>query len=314
MPLADIRLLLAGWSSDDTELVRRLLRKHLSRLERDLSDGRRELSTVRALLDHRENPMASSHTASVRFTADASELAAALDAVLFAASTDPELPMLTGVLFDIEQGALHAVATDRHRMAVARASGVGDGALGTRIIVPSPLARAMRALLADRGSAQLAVEGGHVVLEAGQRQAAGQCLDHDFPDYRRLVRLPAGARVLVDVPAFRDAVETGPVRTADVPEPGTAPADVSVLKVTADGTVAVCANSDDGDGDGDGEVDCGDGQEHVAVNREFLLDALAAAAQDQLILEFGAPTAPMAIRRTDTEETFSILMPVRLDT
>ena len=300
MPLADIRLLLAGWSSTDTELVRRLLQSHLGRLERDLSDARRELSTVRALLDHRENPMASPHTASVRFTVGAPELAAALDAVRFAASTDPELPMLAGVLFDIEHGGLHAVATDRYRMAVAHARGSGDGAPRAQVIVPSPLADAMRALLTERGSVRLTVDGDHVALEAGARQAAGQCLDHDFPDYRRLVRLPAGTRARVDVPAFREALATGPVRTAEVTEPGAAPRDLSVLKVTDDGTVAVCA---DGDDDAD----------RIAVDRAFLLDALAAGARDQLVLEFRTSTAPMAIRRTDSEDTFSILMPVRLD-
>jgi DNA-binding transcriptional MerR regulator len=301
MPLADMRLVLAGWSGTETELVRRLLRTHLRRLERDLSDARREFSTVRALLDHRENPMASPRIATVQFTVAAPELAAALDAVRFAASTDPELPMLGGVLFDIEGESLHAVATDRYRMAVARARGTGDGAPRTQIIVPSSLADAMRALLSDGGSVHLRVEGNHVALEAGARQAAGQCLDHDFPDYRRLVRLPAGTRALVDVPAFRVAVETGPVRTAEAPEPGASPCDLSVLKMARDGTVTVCADSDDD-------------PDRVAVNREFLLHALVAGARDQLILEFGAPTAPLAIRRTDTEDTFSMLMPFRLDT
>jgi DNA-binding transcriptional MerR regulator len=302
MPLADIRLLLAGWSSTDTELVRGLLRTHLSRLERGLSDARRELSTVRALLDHRENPMTSPHAASVRFTVGAPELAAALDAVRFAAGTDPELPMLAGVLFDIENGSLHAVATDRYRMAVAQAHGTSEGAPRTQVIVPSPLADAMRALLGEGGSVHLTVEGDQVALDAGARQAAGQCLDHDFPDYRRLVRLPAGRRALVEIPAFREAVESGPVRTGDAPEPGAAPALLSLLKVAADGTVAVCADGEDDD------------SESVAVNREFLLHALdAAGAREQLILEFGPSTAPMAIRRTDTEDTFSILMPVRLE-
>lgn len=42
MPLPDIRLVLAGWSGQDTELVRRLLGAHLRRLERDLSGARKE--------------------------------------------------------------------------------------------------------------------------------------------------------------------------------------------------------------------------------------------------------------------------------
>lgn len=130
---------------------------------------------------------------------------------------------------------------------------------------------------------------------------SGQRLAHDFPDYRRLVQLPAGRRVVVDVPALREALETGPVRTAEAGEPGPSARDVSVLATTDDGTVTVV-----GDGDADGNS--------VGVDRGFLLDALAAADRDRLVLEFGAaPTAPLAIRRTDDEGTFSLLMPVRLD-
>ncbi|MFG2026093.1 MerR family transcriptional regulator [Streptomyces sp. NPDC048825] len=302
MPLADIRLVLAGWSSADSDLVRKLLQTHLRRLEQGLSDARSEFSTLRALLDHRENAMTSLRTATVKLSVSALELAAALDAVRFAASTDPELPMLGGVLFDIEGEALDVVATDRYRMAVARASTAGHGGTRVQVIVPAPLADAMRALLSGEGPVQLTVDGDRVTLETGdgRGQAAGQCLDHDFPDYRRLVHLPAGRRVLVDVSAFQETVRTGPVRASDVRKPDDVSCDLSVLKVTDDGTVTICEDGDDG-------------QDHVAVNREFLLDALAAGARDQLILEFGAPTAPLSIRRPDTEDTFSILMPVRLE-
>jgi DNA-binding transcriptional MerR regulator len=300
MPLSDIRLVLAGWSSADTDLVHNLLQAHLRRLERGLSDARSEFSTVRALLECRENPMTSFHTANLRLAVSAPELAAALDAVRFAASTDPQLPMLDGVLFDIENDSVHVVATDRYRMALAHAGTTGHGGPRVQAIVPSPLADAMRALLSGDASVQLTLDGDRVALEAGDRQASGQCIKHDFPDYRRLVGLPPGHRVLIDVPAFREAVETGPVRANVVREQDGVSCDLSVLKVTADGAVTVCEDGDDN-------------QDHVAVNREFLLQALAAGASDQLTLEFGAPTAPLAIRRTDTEDTFSLLMPVRLD-
>ncbi|MGW6709639.1 DNA polymerase III subunit beta family protein [Streptomyces sp. NPDC054956] len=309
MPLADIRLVLAGWSGADTDLVRTLLEAHLRRLERGLADARTEFSAVRALLASRENPMTSSTTAAtataftgaVRLTLSAPELAAALDAVRFAVSTDPELAMLGGVLFDIEGEGLRVVATDRYRLAVARAATDGHGGGRVQVIVPAPLADAMRALLGDEtASVRFTVDGGRVALETGDREAAGQCLDHDFPDYRRLVRLPAGRRALVDVPAFRTAVETGPVRANEVRGQDGAACDLSLLEVGADGVVTVREDGDYGQG-------------LVAVNREFLLDALAAGARDELLLEFGAPTAPLAIRRTDTEETFSLLMPVRLE-
>ncbi|MFD8028490.1 MerR family transcriptional regulator [Streptomyces sp. NPDC059717] len=299
MPLADVRLVLAGWSGTDGDLVRELLQAHLRRLEADLSDARVEFSTLQGLLARRENTMTPSRI-TIRLTTSARALAAALDAVRFAAGTDPELPMLGGVLFDFEGETLHVVATDRYRMAVARAETTGHGGPPAQVIVPAPLVDAMRALLNREGPVRLDVDGDRVTLETGDGQASGRCLDHAFPDYRRLVHLPTGSRALVDATTFRTALENGPVRTSEAREQGAASHDLSVLKVAHDGSVVIC---DDGDDD----------QNHIAVNREFLLDALAAAGGDQVILEFGVPTAPIAIRLPGDQATFSILMPVRLD-
>ncbi|MCX4778832.1 MerR family transcriptional regulator [Streptomyces sp. NBC_01264] len=309
MPLADIRLVLAGWAGADTDLVRGLLRAHLLRLEQGLSDARTELSTIRALLERRETPMSASTTlptttptpTATRLTLSGPELAAALDAVRFAVGSDPGLPVLGGILFDIEDGALRVVATDRYRLAVARAGAAGHTGPRLQRLVPAPLADAMRALLSEGAPVLLTVDGDRVALETetADRQAAGRCLGHEFPDYRRLVTLPAGRRVLVDVPAVRKALEDGPVRPAEREQDG-ATGDVSVLRVTDGGALSL------GDSGADDPAD-------VGLNRAFLLDALAAGARDQLILELGAPKAPVVIRRPDDEESFSLLMPVRLD-
>lgn len=333
MPVPDIRLVLAGWAGADTDLVRGLLRAHLLRLEGGLSDARSEFSAIRALLDRRENPLitsigtsndtsggasastpranATTATATAtaaavaattaRLTVSGSELAAALDSVRFAVSADPGLPVLGGILFDVEDGALRVVATDRYRLAVARAGAAGHTGPRLQFLVPAPLADAMRALLGDDAPVLLTVDGDRVALEteSADRQAAGRCLGHGFPDYRRLVSLPAGRRVPVDVPAFREALRSGPVRPAEREQDGVT-GDVSVLKVTDGGGVSL---GDDGDDD----------PANVGLNRAFLLDALAAGARDRLILELGAPKAPVVIRRPDDEEAFSLLMPVRLE-
>jgi DNA-binding transcriptional MerR regulator len=295
MPLADIRLVLASWSSPDTDLVRKLLTAHLRRLEQGLSDARSEFSALRALLDQRENVMASLRIAAVRLTIAAPELAAALDTVRFAASTDPELPMLGGILFDIEGENLHVVATDRYRLAVARAAVDGHDGSRVQVIVPTPLADAMRALSDGEGPVRFSLDGDRVTLKSGDRQTAGRCLDHDFPDYRRLLPQAADRRVLVEVTEFREALERGPVRVDE-----TGAHDLSLLRVE-DGTVTPCADDDAGD------------PHLVAVNRQFLLDALTAGARDRLVLELTARTAPIVIRRPDDESGFSMLMPVRLE-
>lgn len=93
--------------------------------------------------------------------------------------------------------------------------------------------------------------------------------------------------------AFRKALEAGPVRSGETGADG-----VSVLRLEEGGTVTLCA---------DGAED----PYRVGVNRAFLLEAPAAGDWDRLILELGTPTTPLAIRRPDDEDTFSVLMPVR---
>jgi DNA polymerase III sliding clamp (beta) subunit (PCNA family) len=51
--------------------------------------------------------------------------------------------------------------------------------------------------------------------------------------------------------------------------------------------------------------------EQVAVNREFLLQALDAGGAGQLVLELDGPIKPLAVRVPGDDSRFSILMPVR---
>ena len=244
--------------------------------------------------------MTSLHPTSVRLSVASPELATALDSVRFAAGNHAELPTPSGILFDCEEDVLHLVATDRYRMAVAPACTTGHDGPRTRVVVPLPLADAMRALLTGAEPVRLAVDGDRVTLESGDRRTSGRSLGSEFPDYRRLVHLPAGRRAHVDTVAFPKTLLTGPVRASKTREQNGGHHDLSVLRVAESGTVVVCKDGDDD-------------QDNVAVNREFLLQALAAGDRNDLILEVGTPTAPIAIRRPDDEGAFSLLMPVRLD-
>ena len=56
------------------------------------------------------------------------------------------------------------------------------------------------------------------------------------------------------------------------------------------------------------------GPSAVGVNREFLLQALAAERNDQLSLELGGPISPLTIRGGATPHGLSLLMRVQLQT
>ncbi|WP_233533520.1 MerR family transcriptional regulator [Kitasatospora sp. SolWspMP-SS2h] len=274
LPLAGITRVLTGSPAE----ARAELDAHLRRLEDGLTDARRELSTVRALLDSREFPVPQT-----RLTVPAPALAAALDAVRFAAPADAALPAVAGIFLDAEDGVLHLVATDRYRLAVADCPAALDGPPASALL-PTALADAARALLADAEEAELTFDGAQFTVRAAGRSLSGERGGADFPDYRRLLRLEPTHRVTLTAAQLRALPE-------------------STAEDTGAPVAALTATAADALPGGGSPADL-----LVHVNRDFLLEAAGGA--EQLVLELGGPIAPLAIRFPARADTFSLLMPV----
>jgi DNA-binding transcriptional MerR regulator len=275
LPLADICRVLEH--RRDPSVVDEVLGAHLTRLEDGLADARRELLHARALLDQ-EKPV----TTLVRTTA--TELAAALRAVRYAVGTDPELPMLTGVLLDIDDDAARLAASDRYRLAVSVLAGAEVTGAPASVLAPVALVDEVLAALADDGPATIRLAGDEITVELPGRTVSGRRLDHDFPDYRRMMRGDGEHRLDVDVAEFRAQLAAAPTRTVPTGPDG------------AEETATVLTL---------GPVELG-------VNREFLLEALDSGATGQLVLELDGPLTPLALRDPARPGDVSLLMPIRL--
>ncbi|MDR3036483.1 MAG: MerR family transcriptional regulator [Kitasatospora sp.] len=274
LPLAGITRVLTGSPAE----ARAELDAHLRRLEDGLTDARRELSAVRCLLDSREFPVPQT-----RLTVPAPALAAALDSVRFAAPADAALPAVAGIFLDAEDGVLHVVATDRYRLAVADCPASLDGPAvlsgpPASALLPTALADAARALLADAEEAELTLDGGLFTIRAAGRSLSGERAEADFPDYRRLLRLEPTHRVTLTAADLRALPED-------------------------DGSTTLTATAADALPDASAPADL-----LIHVNRDFLLQAAGTA--EQLVLELGGPIAPLAIRFPSRADTFSLLMPI----
>jgi DNA polymerase-3 subunit beta len=281
MPVAEIAE--AVRELGDPGAVRDRLDRHRRRLEDGLADAKRELLRIHTLLDLEENLM-------TRITLPAAALAAGLDAVRFAAA-DPA-GLLPGVLFDTGDGTLTLVATDRFRMALAEVAADVEGP-PARLSVPLSF---VEGLLSLTGPVTLDLSADGVRAEAGGTVLEDKPLPVEFPDYKRLVehgREPS-ARATVDTAALRELVATAPGTPRE--HDGTA-YEIVIFGFDPDGRVRLASESEWSD-------------EHIAVNREFLLEALDAGNSGQLVLELDGPIHPLALR-VPGESRYSILMPVR---
>ena len=279
LPLEDIRTVVT-----DPAHAGSVLAAHLVRLEAGLADARREISIVHHLLENPETPM-------YRCTLPAA-LVHALHEVRYAVSHDPDEERLHGVYLDSEPGRVRVVATDRYRLATSAV--VTSERTDLHLLLP--VAAADELLAADvTGSLDVLVTDGTITLTSEGCTVQAEVPDVDFPSYRTL--LHHGPReVLVHAMALRTQLETG--ATTTLTHEGNAVADdVSLLTIGQRG-VHVGATDEP-----DAVV--------VAVNRQFLLQALDAGSQ--LTLGIDDPIAPLAIRDPDRDGTMSVLMPVRLE-
>ena len=278
MPLAGIREVLEH--RDDPARVDALLAGHVRALEAGLADARRVLSTVPLLLEPLERP--------VSVTVPAPDLAAALGAVRFAAGSDPELPVLASVLFDLADRVLTLVATDRYRLARATVPASEGSAFSA--VVPVAVVDEIASVL-GAGAVTITVEDATITVRAGGAEVSGTLGEDVYPDYRRMPWdrwTPAGTAT-VDAAALRSAVAAAPERTS-VREQDGVEFPVTELAVGPGGAVTVAPGG-------------------VGVNREFLLEAVDAGGGGQLLLSLDGPVAPLVLR---SERSTSLLMPVRL--
>lgn len=284
MPLPEITALLHRL--DDPPAMHALLDAHLRRLELGLIDARRELSRIHRLIDGDIDPVEAPMTV---LTVSSGALRDAIAAVRYAAGTDPEFPVLGGVLVEICAGALRLVATDRYRMAVADVPLLDLTGPDIGVIAPLPLVDALVPLLATDAPVTLSLAADTIAATAGGHELGGVPIPGDYPDYRRALAVKAGepVRVTIDAAALRRQVATARTVLRE---------DSPVLVLTTDETGAVAVGDPDG-------------PHRIAVNREFLLAALDAGDPGQLVLELDGPIMPLALHGP---ASFTVLMPVRL--
>jgi DNA polymerase-3 subunit beta len=264
--------------------VREIVALHRQRLADGYADARRELSRLELMLDLEERTV-------THVTLPACDFAAALAAVRFAASTAPDLPALNGVLVETTEDALLVMATDRYRLASARVPARVEGS-PARVVLPMSFVAAIEAA----GAGPVVLELTDNLVRLGALEAVP--VDADYPDVRRMLERPGTDRraVDVDVAALRDAIAGAPLIHR---EHEGHPYEILVLGVDPAGSLRVAAESDW----------AADADAHVAVRREFLLEALDAGGAGQMLLELDGPIHPLLVR--GTSERYSLLMPLR---
>lgn len=241
----------------------------------------------------------------------------AIDQVAFAAANDESRPVLTGVLVRLRDDTIIFAAADGFRLAT-RTLTLPDSARrpadSQEFIIPARALSELSSIIGNtEGEVGITVtpSGGQVLFHTETVDLVSRLIDGKFPDFERIIPGAYTTRTLLDTPALVKAVKLASFFAS---------ASQKVVKLVMQpggdlepGKLIISANAaevGDNTGELDGIVNGEGGQ--IAMNVDYLAQALAAIKTAQVAIETQTTQSPGVFKPVGQDDYTHIIMPMTI--
>lgn len=232
--------------------------------------------------------------------------------VAFAAATDDQRPILTGVSMVFEGDELRMAATDAFRLSVVNATMPARVHERISLIVPArALGEVARVAGDDDESIYIVLPEGHMqlVFKMDSVVVRSQLIDGTFPDFSNIIPRGAKTRAVMGTASFQKACKAADIFAREASH--TARIHINPGNELMNGFASISATSAE-TGDNVAQVDATvDGKEiEIAFNVRFINDVLTIIDTPQVALETNSPMEPGVIRPVGESRFFHVIMPM----
>ncbi len=253
--------------------------------------------------DPGEYPAVAEFSDKADFQVSAEVLGGLIDRTLFAAARAHSHYAISGVLWEATGKKLQLIATDGHRLALAKASLPAAGA-DTSAIVPSKLMNLLqRAVGASEETLDVKITETQILVRTAKAVLLSSLVQGNFPKYQDVVPKDCNQKASLDTGMFAHRIRQAALLTNEESR--------GVRLAFETGKVTLTSRAPE---TGEAEVTMQVGYDgepmNVAFNPVFLTDALKVMGSDEITLEFSAPNKP-AVLKSGTEFLY-VVMPVDL--
>lgn len=275
------------------------------------ADGRLDMDAGRShftlpLLPAGDFPKMTAEGFSHAYVVSCADLRRLIDKTRFAISTEETRYYLNGIYLHAHDGALRAVATDGHRLALSEIE-LPSGAAGIPgIIIPRKTIAEIRRLIDGvDGDVNLSVSDAKIRFEFGSAVLTSKLIDGTFPDYDRVIPKSNEKELVIDNKIFADAVD----RVATI----SAEKSRSIkMSLNQDNLVLTVTNQELGDANEDLMVNYGADPLEIGFNARYLLDVSSQVESRDAIFLLDGPASPALIKDTEDSASLFVLMPLRV--
>ena len=235
------------------------------------------------------------------------ELKTMISGTIFAVSDSFVRPIHTGVLFEVDDSTITAVAVDGYRMALRR--WFADAPIGRtlKFVVPSPALREAEKILAESEEPVTFYLGTkHILFTIGEATLVCRILEGEFLEWRKVLPQVNQIIMTANVAQITDSIErVGLVISEKLKSPVRCRFGNQNVKFRTVSTIGEAQDMCSIAGDG--------GDFEIGFNCKYLLDALRAIPDEECTLEFINSLSPIVMNPPDGSRKYSyMVLPVRL--
>lgn len=231
------------------------------------------------------------------------EMAAILDRISYAASTDDSRKVLQGILLSIKESKITAVATDGKRLALVERS-LEEAPTGEDgdIIITLKSANELKRIIGSEGDVLIEIGEKQITFRVDGTVIISKLIEGTYPNYRQVI--PNSFKKTIDLPAepFIYAIEILSVTLSEASSPN--------IKLTFDANKLLFeANSSIGEGSESIDIAYEDEKMSASFNPNFLLDPFKHLPVEKVVLKINDVVSPIAIESGDG--FLYVIMPMR---
>ncbi|NBD25047.1 DNA polymerase III subunit beta [Paenibacillus glycinis] len=228
---------------------------------------------------------------------------------IFAASTSEQTPILTGALWNLSEGQLKFVATDRHRLA-SRAATVEapEGYKFSNVVISGKtLGELSKIVPDDHTHVDIVVADNQVLFKVGHVLFYSRILDGTYPDTSKIIPQNFKTELVLPTKKLTDAIDRAYLMSREEKT------NIVRLVTQEDGSIEISSSSTElGRVTEQVEVKEMTGEQlRIAFNSKYMLDTLKVIDSEFIFIGFTGAMSPIIIKPTDHPHSLHLILPYR---
>jgi DNA polymerase-3 subunit beta len=257
-----------------------------------------------AMLPAADFPNVDAIVGATSLTIAQNELKRIIDATQFAMAQQDVRYYLNGLLLELGEGKITAVATDGHRLALCEVDATLEFNEVRQAIVPRKAVTEMSRLLADTEATMIIQLGtNHIQFTTPEMSFTSKLIDGRFPDYQNVLPKGGDKHVVAERQALRQALTRASVLSNEKYR--------SIRFNLTEGVLSLYAhNPEQEEAEEEIAVDYHGGDLEIGFNASYLLDTLSAIGEDHVRITLSDGNSSCLIQGRD--DCKYVIMPMRL--